>query len=155
MYQNIVATFIKQKLHEMKETSSQDGGVWRHGSPLHITTSKSQLKYRTTIIQTIKKIELNGSLTTTELKKPHPSGLVGGVQMWNRLASHPCVVDKNSGGLSWEQGVPAHQALQPRVPVPGRYVPNNFWLQKPVGIESVEEAAGALSNSSWGTHHFL
>ena len=28
----------------------------------------------------------------------------------------------------------------------------NFWLQKPVGIESVEEAAGALSSSSWETH---
>ena len=148
MYQNIVATFIKQKLQEMKETSSQDGGVWRHGSPLHITTSKSQLKYRITIIQTIKKIELNGSLTTVELKEPHSPRLVGGVQVQNRLLSHPHVANKNSGGLSWEQGVPAHQALQPRVPVPGRYVPNNFWLQKPVGIESVEETAGAPSSSS-------
>ena len=28
----------------------------------------------------------------------------------------------------------------------------NFWWQKPAGIESMEEAAGALSSSSWGTH---
>ena len=30
--------------------------------------------------------------------------------------------------------------------------PHNFWLQTPAGIESVEEAAGAPSSSSWGTH---
>ena len=47
-------------------------------------------------------IELNGSLTTTELKKPHPSRLVGGVQMLDGLVPHPCVVDKNLGGLSQE-----------------------------------------------------
>ena len=33
----------------------------------------------------------------------------------------PHVVDKNSGGIFWEQGVLApHQAPQSRVPVPGR-----------------------------------
>ena len=30
--------------------------------------------------------------------------------------------------------------------------PHNFWLQKPVEIESVEEAAGVPSSSSWGTY---
>ena len=30
-------------------------------------------------------IKLNGSLTTTELKKPHPSRLVGGVETQNGL----------------------------------------------------------------------
>ena len=30
--------------------------------------------------------------------------------------------------------------------------PHNFWLQKPVGIEVVEEAAEALSRTSWGTY---
>ena len=50
----------------------------------------------------LSEIELNGILTTTELKKPHPSKLVGGVQTWNRLVPHPCVVDKNSGGISQE-----------------------------------------------------
>ena len=29
---------------------------------------------------------------------------------------------------------------------------HNFWLQKTVETEFVEEAAGVLSNSTWGTH---
>lgn len=32
-----------------REASSQDGNVGRHGSPLCTTTSKVQLKYKTTI----------------------------------------------------------------------------------------------------------
>ena len=56
-------------------------------------------------------VELNGILTATELKKPHPSRLVGGAQTRNRLVPHPRVVDEVSGGLSWSQ---------PRVLVPGR-----------------------------------
>ena len=40
------------------------------------------------------------------------------------LVPHPRVVDNNSGGISWERGVPApHQASLPKVPVPGRSVP--------------------------------
>ena len=35
-------------------------------------------------------IKLNGSLTTTELKTPHPSRPVGGAQIWDGLAPHPC-----------------------------------------------------------------
>ena len=60
-------------------------------------------------------IELNGSLTTTELKKPHPSRLVGGVQTENGLVSHPRVVDKSLGGISQDQGVLPHT----RTPSPG------------------------------------
>ena len=37
-------------------TSSQDGGVGRHGSALRTTISKLQLKYRTTITQTHQKL---------------------------------------------------------------------------------------------------
>ena len=47
-------------------------------------------------------MQLNGSLTTMELKKPHPSRLVEGAQTQNRLVPHPYVVDKNSGGISWD-----------------------------------------------------
>ena len=66
-------------------------------------------------------IELSGILASTELKKPHPSRLVGGAGLWKGTVPHPGVVDKNLGGISQGQGVPApHQALQPRVPVPGR-----------------------------------
>ena len=56
-------------------------------------------------------IKLNGSLTTMELKKPHPSRLVGGAQVQNGLVFHPSVVDEISEGISQERGVPApHQA---------------------------------------------
>ena len=33
--------------------SVQDGGIGKHGSPLHTSTSKLQLKYRTTSLRTI------------------------------------------------------------------------------------------------------
>ena len=45
---------------------------------------------------------LNGNLTITELKKPQPSRLVGKSEMWNRLVLHPCVMDKNLGGMFQE-----------------------------------------------------
>ena len=62
--------------------------------------------------------------------------------MWNVLVPYPPVVDKNSGGISWEQGVPA-QGFSAR-----KISPHNFWLQKPVGIELEEETSGAPNNSS-------
>ena len=63
---------------------------------------------------------MKGSVTTIELKKSHPSGLVGGTQTQNGLVPFPHVVDKNLGGISQEQGVQApNQAPQPRVPEPG------------------------------------
>ena len=40
-------------------------------------------------------IELNGSLTTMELKKTHPFTLVGGLETQNGLVSHPRVEDKH------------------------------------------------------------
>ena len=50
--------------------------------------------------------------------------------MWNRPVPHPCVVDKNLGGVAQEQGVQPHT----RPPVHGSSVrkirPNNLWLQK-------------------------
>ena len=59
-----------------------------------------------------------------ELKKPHPSKLVGGAEMQNGLVPHPHVFDTNSGGISREQGVPdPHKDPQPRALVPGRKVP--------------------------------
>ena len=50
----------------------------------------------------LSEIELNGSVTTTELKKPHPASLVGGVQTWNGWFPHPLVVGENLGGISQE-----------------------------------------------------
>ena len=126
------------------------GGTGRHGSPLCTTTSKLQLKYRTTITQNHQKSRLILSLTTTELKKPHPTRLVGGAHMQSRLVFHPHVVDKNSGGISWEQGVPApHQGHSPSFQFQEDKSPQ-LLAAKTRGeeIELVEEISGAPDSSS-------
>ena len=93
-------------------------------------------------------IRLNGNLTTTELRKPHPSRQVSGAEMSNGLAPHSCVVDKYSGGISQEQGDPIPYQPSPAHGSSARKIsPHNFWLQKPVGIESVEENSGVPSSS--------
>ena len=69
--------------------------------------------------------------------------------MWNRLVPHSRVVDKNLGGIPEEQGVPALLQVPPAQDSSARKIsPHNFWLQKPAGIESVEETAGTPSSSS-------
>ena len=79
-------------------------------------------------------MKLNGSLTTTELQKPHPSRLVGGAQTQNRLVPHPHV-DKNSRGTSQAWGVPApHQEPQSRVPVPERRAPTTSGCKNQGGL---------------------
>ena len=66
--------------------------------------------------------------------------------MLNGLVPHPHVVDKNSGGISQEE------EARTRPPAQGssarKIRSHNFWLQKPVGIESVEESSGVPSSSS-------
>ena len=55
--------------------------------------------------------------------------------MWNGLVQHRHVVDKNLGGVSHEQGVPApHQNPQPRVPVTGRQVLITSGCKKQQGL---------------------
>ena len=94
------------------------------------TTWKLKLKYKPSL-RTIRdrvewesnnyKTELNGCLTTLELKKPHSSRLVGGARMWNGLVPHSHVAAKNLRRITWEWGVPdLHRDAQTRVPVPGR-----------------------------------
>ena len=123
------STYLK-KCHG---TSSQDGNVGRHGSPPPTTTSKLQLynKIQNNHHSEPSESELNGGLTTPELNKPHHSRLVRGVEMWNGLVPHACVVDKkfrrdNSG-------------VRSPIPTPGppaqgfsakKRSPHNFWLQK-------------------------
>ena len=53
--------------------------------------------------------------------------------MQNGLFSRPRVVDKNSGGISQEQGDP-HQAHQPRIPVLGRWVPTTSGCKNQWGL---------------------
>ena len=84
--------------------SRQDGSIGKHGSPPHTTTSKLQLKYRTSLSHhsELSEVELSGSLTATELKKPHPSRLVAGVETGNGLVPHLRVMDKILEGTFWE-----------------------------------------------------
>ena len=82
------------------EASGHDGS-----SPLCTIISKLQLQYSTTITQNCHKLRWMKSDNYNI--KQHPSRLtVGGVQMRNSLLSHSCVVDKTSGGISREWGVP-------------------------------------------------
>ena len=51
--------------------------------PLHAQLQqKLKLNYKTNITQICHKIELYGSLTTEDLKKPHSSRWVGGEETW-------------------------------------------------------------------------
>ena len=59
--------------------------------------------------------ELNGSLTTMELKKPHPYRLVGGVQMWDGQVPHPIWWIKIWKGYLGSEKSPPHT----RAPSPG------------------------------------
>ena len=82
-----------------------------------------------------------------ELKNPHPSRLAEGAELRNGLVLHPCVVDKNSGEISQEQGVPApHHAPNPGFSA-RKINPHSFWLQKPEETESVEEVSQVSSSS--------
>ena len=75
--------------------------------------------------------------------------MVRGAQMRNKLIPHPYVVDKNSGGISWEWGVPAPHKVSPAQGSSARKIsPLNFWLQKWVGIELVEDTDGIPISSS-------
>ena len=90
--------------------SCQDGATGRHGSPICTTTSKLQLKYRTTTLRTIRnQVEWKsgnyGIKETTSIQTGRR-----GTDM-KQLVPHPCVIGKNSGGVSQEQGILApHQA---------------------------------------------
>ena len=108
--------------------------------------AQSRPNYNSNIEQP--EVELHESLTTMELKKTPPSGLVGGAQTQNRLVPYLYMVDKNSGGISRVRspnptsGPPAQGSSVRKIN------PHNFWLHKPAGIQLVEETSGAPSSSS-------
>ena len=138
----------------------QQRQIWLASSHNHIkTTTKIQNNHHSEPSE----IKLNGSLITMELKKPHPSRLVGGPHMQNRLVPHPSVVDKNSGGISWEQGVPAPT---PDTPGPGfqedKYPQllaaktsrdwvsgNNCWIPKQFLLKSPHMNLPTQTHSLW------
>ena len=100
----------------MVPTSGQQGDVGTHGSPPHTTIYQNYTKLQNNHHSKLSRIELNGRPTTMELKKLHPSRLLGDMETWNGVIPNLHVVDKNLGGE-----VPApQQAPQPRVPVQGR-----------------------------------
>ena len=61
-------------------------------------------------------------------------------------------MDKTLGPISWEQGVPAPHQDPAQDSSARKISPHNFWLQKPVGIESVEETVRVPSSSPYRTH---
>ena len=124
----------KYSIRTNQQTSGQDGGVGKFGSPLCTTTAKLQKNYRT-IAQNHQKIEQHGSPTNNELKKPNSPKQVGraegqkgrDVETWNGLVPHPHVVDINRRDISGEVPAPK-ETTQPRVLVPGRSAIHNFWM---------------------------
>ena len=104
----------------------------------HNNKKESQLNLKTNKTQNCQKIELYGSPTTKDLKKPHSSRCVGEVEIWKWVErrgdmvwlrevvavewrSHIHVWWTKSGGIPWEWVIPAPgQTTQPRVPELGR-----------------------------------
>ena len=71
--------------------------------PPHTTTRRITTNLKTNNTQNCQKIELYESMTTNDLKKPHSSRLVGGVEMrnWNREVRRGSVVRQRlQNGLS-------------------------------------------------------
>ena len=83
-----------------------------------------------------------------ELKKPHPSRLVGGAEIQNGLVSYPNVVEKIQEKYFGSKESQPHI----RPPSPGFQCQEDkhpYLLdQKSVGIEAMEETSGIPSSSS-------
>ena len=59
------------------------------------------------------------------------------------MVLYPCVVDENREGYL-RRGIPApHQTTQPRVPVPGRYIPINSGFKNQWGLGHQKELGGS------------
>ena len=116
-------------------TSDQDGDIGRYTSPPH-TNKRDNNKFKNKNNQNCQKIELNGSLTTKELKKKHSSRLIGGMERrggdqqtgWKGHVVRQWLVvphlhaDK-LGRTTWEGDRPSNQGFQH-----GKRKPQNFWL---------------------------
>ena len=79
------------------EYSAQDAGVSKQSLPLHTTTEKLQLDYKTSITHNHQKIKMYGSLTTKELKKSHSSRRVGGLERQGKAGRYGWVVPHTPG----------------------------------------------------------
>ena len=119
---------IQWSKESLFKNSSQEGSVGRHGLPLRTTTSKLQLKYWTRITQKHQKsswMEVWQPQNQIEWKWynyriKETTSIQTGKEHRNGTGWSNTHVDKNSGGISQEQGVTnTHQTPQPRIPVPG------------------------------------
>ena len=76
-------------------TSGQDGGLGRDTLPPGGTTRIITTTLKTKNTQNCQKIELYGSLTSKDLKKPYSSIWVGGVEMGGQSGEDMvCVMEK-------------------------------------------------------------
>ena len=83
-----------------------------------------------------------------ELEEPHPSKLVGRVETrtgWSHI--HVWWIKIQEGYLRGKESQPHTRLSSPGFSV-RKISPHNFWLQKPVGIELVEETFGVPSSFS-------
>ena len=133
----IKETLVESIVKEDYETSSEDGGVSRHASPC-TTTERTTTKPQNNT-QNCQKIKLYGSLATKDLKKSHSFGQLGeadsqrraerrGDAVWHGVAEqavpHSIKIGIKIGRDTLGVRIPAPgQTSQPRVPVPGRYIP--------------------------------
>ena len=116
------------------------------GLPPCTTTTKLQLKYRTTITQNHQKIELCGSPTTKKLKRPYSSRQQGGwrggdMEMRNWFQTHMWWIKMK--GYLWIEGYYSHT----RPPSTGfQYQENKspkLMAVKTSGVVSVETLLGS------------
>ena len=128
---------------------SQDGDVGRHGSPLCTTTSKSQLKSSTPSLRNVRnqvewkadnyRIEETTSIQNG--RRGTDMARAGPTPMWTKILEGHLRSEESQTHI--RPPAQRFQCQEDKSP--------HFWLRKPAGIESVKEAAGALSSSSWGT----
>ena len=90
---------------------------------------------------------MNESPETTELKKPHASRLLGGVETCNRLIPQPRMVYKNLGGYLRSEESEHHSRFLIQCSVPGRLTPITSGCKNKLGFSQWENC--------WSPRQFL
>ena len=119
--------------------------IWLTTSHYHI---KITIKIQNSCHSDLLEIELNGSLTTIELRKhlhPHWQGGCRCRTGWSH--THVWRIKTQEGYLKSKESQPYTRPLAQGSSA-RKVSPHNFWLQKLAGIESVEETSGPPNSSS-------
>ena len=134
-------------------TSGHDGGICRHASPSRTATKRISTNLKTKNNQNCQNIELDGSLTTKDLKKKYSSRWVDGAEIgswdgqdtvwwqwgsgggrWQNRQSHfhvwPIKTREDTWGVSDPSPRPDSRAGSSS---DGKIKPHNFWLLKTSG----------------------